>query len=180
MSAGTVEQTTEQQRRWTTGRLLATLAVVGMVAMWGYVIYLALGPGRQDPPDRLDDPGFGAAAQIRCSAALDAVDDLPDAIQATDPLDRADVVEQANDELTAMVDDLTQLAPSGEDGELVAKWLADWRTYLVDRADYVDALRTEEDPRLLVSTRDNDQITKFIDAFAADNDMPACGTPIDV
>ena len=28
-----------------------------MVAMWGYVLYLAFGPGRADSPDRLDDPG---------------------------------------------------------------------------------------------------------------------------
>ena len=60
--------------RWNRGRVLATMAVVGMVAMWGYVLYLAFVPGRQPPPDRLEDPSFGRAAQEVCSTALDDVE----------------------------------------------------------------------------------------------------------
>ena len=51
--------------------VFSLLHVVAMVAMWSYVLYLAFGPGRQDPPDRLDDPAFATAAQDRCDAALD-------------------------------------------------------------------------------------------------------------
>ena len=40
-----------------------------------------------------------------------------------------------------MIDDLEPLAPDGEDGEIVAEWIADWRTYLGDREAYADALR---------------------------------------
>lgn len=180
MAAPTVDRDEQQRRRWTPGRIVITAIVVALVAMWGYVLYLALGPGRQDPPDRLDDPAFASAAQDRCSAALDVIDDLPDAVQATDPADRAAVVEEANQELAAMLDDLAELTPVGEDGELVTAWLADWRTFLEDREAYVHALATDPEARLLVSAKDNEQITEFIDAFAADNRMPACGTPIDV
>ena len=44
------------------------------------------------------------------------------------------------------------------------------------------AINLLDDPeaRLLVTARDREQITEYIDAFAADNDMPACATPIDV
>lgn len=168
------------QRRWTPGRVVLTAVVIALVGMWGYVLYLAIGPGRQPPPDRLEDPTFATAAQDRCSAALDVVDDLPDATQAEDPAQRAAVVHEANEVFAAMLDDVEALTPEGEDGELVTAWLADWRTYLDDREDYVEALATDPEARLLVSAKDNDQITEFIDAFAADNRMPACGTPIDV
>jgi hypothetical protein len=31
-----------------------------------------------------------------------------------------------------------------------------------------------------VTAKDREQITEYLDAFAADNRMPSCGTPIDV
>lgn len=161
--------------------LVAIVAiVVGLVAMWAYVIYLAVGPGRQPPPDRLDDPTFGAAAQTRCRAALDIVAALPRAASAGSGTERAAVIDEADETFEAMVDDLERMAPSGEDGELVLAWLADWRIYLTDRAAYADALRADPDARLLVTAKSGKQITEYINAFAADNDMPACSTPLDV
>jgi hypothetical protein len=164
----------------TRGRVAAAVAVVAMVAMWGYVLYLAFGPGRQPPPDRLDDPTFARGAQVVCGAALDDVAALPPAVQAASAAERADIVEEANARFEGMLDDLEPLVPSGEDGTIVREWLADWRTYLDDRAAYAEALRADAEARLYVTAKDRDQITEHIDAFAADNRMPACGTPIDV
>ncbi len=164
----------------TRGRVAATLVVVVIVAMWGYVLYLAFGPGRQPPPDRLADPTFARAAQEVCDAALDDVAELPRAVQAESAAERAGIVDEANARFQRMLDDLEPLAPAGEDGPVVREWLADWRPYLGDRADYADALRTDPEARLFVTAKDQDQITEHIDAFAADNRMPACGTPIDV
>ena len=62
----------------------------------------------------------------------------------------------------------------------MAAWIADWRTYLDDRAAYADALRTDPEARLYVTAKDHEQVTEYIDAFAADNHMAACATPIDV
>jgi hypothetical protein len=177
MSSPVVDQPT---RRWTPGRVVVTVLVVGMVAMWGYVLYLAFGPGRQDPPDRLDDPAFAVAAEQRCGETLDVVASLPDADESTSATERAAVIEEANGEFAGMLDDLAAMAPAGDDGELVSEWLADWRTYLGDREAFVDALRDDPDAQLLVSPKDNEQITEYLDAFAADNRMPACATPIDV
>lgn len=162
------------------GRALLRLTVVVMVAMWAYVLYLAVGPGRQPPPDRLDDPGFATAAQRVCDAALDDVGELPSAIRAESAAERASIVAAANERLAQMLDDLDAQVPAGEDGEIVTEWLADWRTYLDDRREYVDALRHDPKAQLLVTTKDQEQITEFIDAFAADNRMIACATPIDV
>jgi hypothetical protein len=166
--------------RWTVGRVLVRVAIVLMVAMWVYVLYLAFGPGRQAPPDRLADPTFATDAQAVCDAAHDDVDELPSAVEADSAAERAEIVDLANQRFEAMIDDLEAIAPEGEDGELVREWIADWRTYLQDRADFVDALRVDADAQLLVTAKDREQITEFIDAFAADNRMIACATPIDV
>jgi hypothetical protein len=170
---------TPPPRRSRAVRLALAVVVVGMVAMWGYVVYLAFGPGREDPPDRLDDPTFARAAETRCSEALDRIATLPLAVETATPDARADVLDQANAHLEAMLEDLADLAPAGEEGELVDAWLADWRTYLQDRADYADALRDDPDARLLVTAKGGDQITDYLDAFAQDNRMPACSTPTD-
>ena len=160
-------------------RWLIRAAVVGMVAMWVYVLYLAIGPGRADPPDRLDDPTFAVEAQERCSAALDLVAALPPAADSRTAAERAEVLVIANGHLTDMVEDLGEIVPAGEDGEIVREWLADWDTYLADRVDYAEALETDPEARLLVTARGGEQITEYLDGFARDNRMPACSTPAD-
>lgn len=162
------------------GRAATLVLSVGMLAMWGYVVYLAFGPGRQPPPDRLEDPTFATAAQAVCRAALDDVAELPAAVESTDAVERADTIDRANERFADMLDDLAAGAPAGDDGEIVRSWLADWQVYLGDRRDYAEALRTDPEARLLVTPKDNEQVTEFIDAFAADNRMPSCGTPLDV
>ena len=166
--------------RWTSGRVLVVIVVVALLAMWGYVLYLAFGPGRQPPPDRLADPTFGQQAQAVCEVALADVAALPPAVQDESAAERAEIVAHANARFAAMIDEIEPLAPRGEDGEIVAEWIADWRTYLGDREAYADALRTDPEARLYVTAKDTEQVTEYIDAFAADNRMPACGTPIDV
>ena len=161
------------------GRTLATVAVLLMVAMWGYVLYLAFGPGRADSPDQLDDPGFAVAAQVRCDQALDHIAELQPASQAPDATARAATLDEANADLADMLADLEAIRPDGEDGVLVGRWLVDWHTYLRDREDYADRLREDEDARLLVSPKKGQQVTEFLDQFAKDNDMPACSTPSD-
>lgn len=161
-------------------RLLIGVAVAGMVAMWVYVLYLAIGPGRQDPPDTLDDPVFPVAAQMRCEQTLDVVARLPRASADQTASERAAVIDQANQAFGEMLLDLELMVPSGEDGQIVEEWLADWRTYLDDREAYAEALHDDPDSRLLVSPKQGQHITEYIDAFAADNHMPACSTPLDV
>lgn len=166
--------------RWTPARVAVGVTVLLLVAMWAYVAYLAFGPGRQPPPDRLDDPTFATQAQEICDAAHDDVAGLPRAIDAETARERAEIVTEANARFAAMIDDLEAAAPDGEDGAIVAEWIADWRTYLGDRVAYVAALRADPDARLLVTAKGQEQITEFIDAFSADNRMIACATPIDV
>ena len=166
--------------RWTLGRVLAWTTVILMVSMWVYVLYLAFGPGLQPPRDRVGDPAFGRTAETICNTAHADVSALPSATETPDNRQRAAVVVQANARFARMLDDLAAIAPAGDDGKIVREWIADWRTYLADREDYATALADDPGARLLVTAKDQQQITEFIDAFAADNRMIACATPIDV
>jgi hypothetical protein len=172
-------------RWWTPTRIVLALVVVALVSMWIYVLYLAFGPGRQPPLDRLADPSFAAAGETRCAAALDVVDKLPFADESPNATARADVLDQANAAFAAMLDDLDRLAvrevPVGDQRRRATEWLADWRTYLGDRQDYADRLRTDPEARLLVSPKagQSAQVTEWIDEFAKANRMPSCVTPGD-
>jgi hypothetical protein len=171
-------------RRWRAGRIAVAGVVVGLLAMWGYVLYLAFGPGRQPPVDRLDDPAFASAAEDRCASALDQIDELPVANATPDPSERADVLDQANDIYAGMIDDLaglTRMVPDATERGYAQEWVADWRTHLGDRLSYARDLRTDPDARLLVSEKpgQGQQITEWIDEFAAANRMPSCKSPTD-
>lgn len=167
------------------GRVVVVAVVVGLVAMWGYVVYLAFGPGREPPVDRLDDPAFARAAEARCAAAVDQVDQLPLATETPTPRARAGVLDQANGTFATMLDDLegmVELAPAGGQRERVWLWLDDWRTYLDNRLEYADRLRNDHrDARLEISEKAGTgrHITGWIDEFALANRMPSCATPTD-
>jgi hypothetical protein len=161
------------------------IVVALMLAMWGYVLYLAFGPGRHAPIDRLSDPAFAEAGEARCARALEAVDRLPGAGETPVAVDRASVIEEANAEYAAMLDGLARdvrLVPAGDERSHAQEWLSDWRLYLSDRAEYADALRSDPDARLLVSAKPGEtrQVTGWIDEFALANRMASCATPTDV
>jgi hypothetical protein len=171
-------------RRWRWSRIVIVVVVCALVSMWGYVLYLAFGPGRQPPIDRLDDPAFAEAAEERCAGTLEEVDRLPVASASHTAAERADVLTRANGAYASMLDDLDKLAtlvPAGDQRERANEWLGDWRTYLGDRERYADALRTDPDARLLVSEKpgEGQQITGWIDEFAKANRMPSCVSPTD-
>jgi hypothetical protein len=171
-------------RRWTPVRVLLTVVALAMVAMWGYVLFLAFGPGRQPPIDRLDDPAFAEAGEARCAEALVEVEALPVASASASAPERADVLAEADAVFAGMLDDLdglATLAPAGDQRRRATEWLADWRTYLGDREAYAEALRADPGARLLVSEKAGEgrQVTGWIDEFAKANRMPSCVTPTD-
>lgn len=166
--------------RGRTGRVLVTLIIIGLVTMWSYVVYLAFGPGRADSPDKLDDTAVVEAAERRCADALASIDARPVASEfAGRPEARAAELDASNADLAAMLADLRELVPEGEDGRLVGLWLDDWEVFLRDREDYADRLREDDGARLLITEKDGRHITLAIDDFAKVNHMASCVTPGD-
>jgi hypothetical protein len=168
------------RRRWTIGKVLAIVCVLGLTVMW---VYALSGVAGRDVAGRLDDRTFGPTAEPTCKAARADVDALPPAFETPDPTQRADVVDQATARLRTMVRDLDALPrPAGDDATMVTQWLADWTTYLDNRADYASRLRVDRTARFYVAQREADkrQITEALDRFAGINDMPSCETPGDV
>ena len=169
--------------RWTPSRIAVALTVLALVSMWVYVLYLAFGGGPQHQIDHIDDPAFAAAGEARCALALRAVGKLPLADESPNASARADVIDKANGDFTAMVDDLDRLAtriPNAQERSQTQAWLADWRMFIGNRQDYADTLRRDPHARMLVSAKGGMQITEWIDEFANANQMDSCVSPTDV
>lgn len=167
------------RRGWTVGRVAAVVVVLGLTLMW---IYAFSGVAAKDPPDQLDDPAFAEAAEPVCAAARDELESLPAARDADSPEERAVTVRQANATLTAMVDQLEELVPGGDDRDqrITRLWLADWRTHLEDRSAYADSLASGSTDPAEFTARGGRSITATIDNFAEVNDMASCTTPLDL
>ncbi len=167
--------------RWSVGRVLAIAVSLALVVFW---IWIFSGAPARPNPDRLDDRAFVARAEARCQQLLDDLGELPGPGEFGSADVRADVLEEANVLVAAMVDDLEADAPrTGDDAVRLEGWLGDWRTYLADRADYVERLRVDPEAKLLISINPKlqDPVDKTIQIFADDvNEMPACVTPGDV
>lgn len=133
-------------------------------------------------PDRLDDREWVADAEARCAKTRDELDRLPQARDAASLTDRADQIEASTAALAEMTADLAAIAPTGDDGELVALWLESWRVYLGDRLAHADALRAGEDRQFRVTAdpERGDGVDALLDAFADRNRMPSCGDPLDI
>lgn len=155
------------------------VVVLGSAALW---IYALSGAAKQDPPNMLDDPAFGAAAEPICAAVLEQLDLLPRAEESNSAGERADVLDQSDVLLEDMVDDLSTIpVESARDRAMTTEWVADWRTYIADRADFAARLREDEMSRFYVTEKTKGlQITKAIDDLATVNDMPSCQTPGDL
>jgi hypothetical protein len=165
--------------RWTIWRVVVVLVVLSMVGFWAWIF--AGGPARKNP-DELTDRRYVARIERRCRTLRADLAQLPNAASITSATKRADVLDAANVELTAMVDDLEAWAPTtGDDATSVEGWIKDWRTYLKDRRAYADALRTDPQARLLLDLSPlGDSVDKTIQVFTQVNAMPACDTPGDV
>lgn len=165
---------------WTPGRIVAALLVLAMVLWWVWA-FSPLAP--RGHPDELDDPAYSVQAELRCAVALETVEQqVPPAFAATDMADRADQIDASTGIFAAMVADLAAAAPdpATRDGDLVARWIADWEIYLSDRLSYRDDFRAGIDAAFSVSVVRGGQVTDQLDSFANANGMPSCMSPTDV
>jgi hypothetical protein len=165
---------------FTWGRGLAIVAVVAMVIFWVWIFSGA--PAKQNP-DRLQDRAYVAKLEDRCQALRDDLAELPNAANLKTQAQRADVLDDANVLVGEFIDDIAAGAPtSGDAGASMKGWITDWRTYLANREDYAERLRTQPNAQLLLdrSTIGTDSVDKAIQIFTQVNEIPACETPGDV
>jgi len=162
-----------------TARVLALLAVVVIVGLWGWALFF---PPSEKPPATLKDRTFPDTAEAICTNAAAQLSQLPKSYATPNPIERADVVSKTDVILNDMLDQLNGATPPPDAHEAsnVAEWLSDWRTYVGDRAAYSKALTNDPNARFYVSLKEKDQITKPIDFFATMNKMYNCVTPDDI
>ena len=151
--------------------------------MWGYVLYLAFGPGRQPPIDRLDDPRSwrrprsAAPGRWRRSTGCR----WPALAHAAE---RANVLARANGGYAAMLDELTTARPWCLPGTSAdpptSGWATGGPTSAIARVRRRPAAPNRE-PACSVSAKpgEGQQITGWIDEFAKANRMPSCVSPTD-
>jgi hypothetical protein len=173
-----VATSTVGPKNWSFARVLAVTTGLALILFW---LWIFSGAPRKQNPDYLEDRAWAERTEATCAATVARIDDLPAAPSAGSSSERAAVVDRANDELEAMLDELdVDLPSSQEDVEVVRPWLADWRTYLANRRDYADRLRTDPDAQLLVDEKFRDSIETVIGTFAEVNEMDSCVVPGDV
>jgi hypothetical protein len=153
--------------------------MVSIAIFWAVVF---LGIPKKENPDRLDDRAFVERTIVRCDGLLEDLADLPNGSFVEGHRQRADVLDDATDLVEEMVDQIEADAPTtGDDAISLEGWLGDWRTYIENRRDYADRLRSDPDARLLLDpSLGGDSVDKPIEVFADVNDMPTCATPGDV
>lgn len=159
--------------------IAAGIFAVATFAMWMWMFFI-YDPGLMI--DELPDRTFPTEAEQICAEVNDAISELPPAEATDGPVERADVIDTANADLSAMLAQLAPLTPTDppESAEAVKEWLDDWATHLADRQRYADTLRRDPTARFTETPKGSKQISRAIDSFAEVNRMPSCGTPGDV
>ena len=77
-----------------------------------------------------------------------------------------------------MLDDVVAVAPTDPKGaDLVPLWEADYRTYIEDRRQFADVLRTGVNEPFTETAVDGIPISEKLERFAADNEMPDLRAP---
>lgn len=170
------------EARFTFGRAVLAVLVLASFGVW---IYAYSGFADRVAPDTLDDPSFGVAAEAICSAALNDIDQLPDALDAVDRADRANQIRAINERYSLMLADLTEEAAASPDRSsrdlgIVNLWLERWRIVVSDREGYAD--RLEQDPNAIfyLSAEAGRRAERSLSYIADTNGMPSCGAPGDL
>ena len=159
-------------------RVLAVTAGLALILFW---LWIFSGAPRKQNPDYLEDRAWAERTEATCAATVARIDDLPAAPQRRE-LGRAGRRGRPGQRRARSDAGRARRRPpvGQEDQEVVRPWLADWRTYLDNRRDYADRLRTDPDAQLLVDEKFSDSIETVIGTFAEVNEMDSCVVPGDV
>jgi len=80
-----------------------------------------------------------------------------------------------------MLDEIEKSPPTDAKGlELVPLWIADYRIYISNRAEYISQLRAGQSGRLNETVIEGVPISEKISKFARENRMKSCQAPYDL
>ena len=158
---------------WTPLRFLFLIGAAAFVAFWFWALFLV----DKTAVNKIEDRVWAARAEEICSPVKLELRRL-DLMETTDLDDRADLVVESTDMLTAMLDELEAVEPTDAKGRaIVPDWIADYRTLLQDRYNYAERLRAGQDVPFTETGVQGVPITERLETFAGDNEMPSCAPP---
>lgn len=168
-------------RRITPLRILLALLCGVLLIFWAYAIFF-FSPNKQNV---IGDKDWSKWAQENCLATQEDRNQLADYTRIdNDPKalnKRATLVEKATDGLEALIATLDSRTPSDAKGAaIVPDWIADYRTYIGDRRDYIQELRSGKNVVFAETAVEGVPISERLTTFADDNLMSACAPPTDV
>lgn len=159
---------------------LLVVALIGLAsfAVWGYAYS---GSADRRTPDLLESSEFAEFAGPRCTAAVEELETLPRAIDATDSSERALQIRLTNEVYLQMIQDLeTGAVGTTKDVGIELEWLADWRTFVGHREDFADRFELDDEARFYVSSVGGERLEKRITRFANTNEIYDCIAPTDI
>jgi hypothetical protein len=164
-------------------KVLLTGICILIGAMWVY----AFGFASRESVNRIGDESWMARSEARCLIAENdrfAMENLNrlDPTSRADLNKKADIVTIATDSLEAAIDDIEADVPSDPKGKaIVPEWIREYRIYLEDRRDFIEALRTAERRPYFAETEiEGVPVSERIGKFARENDMRTCQPPLDL
>lgn len=153
-----------------------------LAAMWVYAFVFA----SRESVNMIGDEAWQEYSEARCLEARLARAELADFRKLEDVgpdalARRADIVDQATLTLEEAIDDIAARPVADEKGRaIVPLWLADYRTYIEDRREYADILRSGRNEPFAETRVDGIPLSEKISTFAMANRMPACQAPVDL
>lgn len=181
LSPSSAEPEAPQRRQVTFTKVVLTIIVLGILAMWVY----AFGFASKKAAYRVDDDAWRARAEEVCTTFRVERMQLVDMAQgyiaeptAAQMVERADLVDAATDILEAQLTEMTAVMPTSDrDRSLVAEYEGYWRTVFSDRRAYTARLRDLQLEPYFETAIDGTPVTNLLTDFAVVNEMPACSPP---
>jgi hypothetical protein len=161
--------------------IITVLVLIG--AMWVY----AFGFASRESFNRINDESWKVRTEAACQKAEDdrfALQDLSamDPNDADDLAKKAKIVDAATDSLEQAINSIASDIPTDAKGQaLVPQWLNDYRTYIGDRRNFANELRTSDRRPFFAETElEGVPISEKIGKFARENDIRTCQPPLDL
>ena len=153
-----------------------------LAVMWVYAFVFA----SRESVNLIGDKAWQQYAEKRCMQARLERAELADFRKIEDAgpgalARRADIVDKATQTLEDAIDDIAAQPVVDEKGQaIVPLWIADYRTYIQDRRDYAEMLRSGRNDPFAETRIDGLPLSEKVSTFATANRMPACQAPVDL